>query len=75
MKLSIEHTLPCGHTLQQSAVDDGSSDNATATYDHHAGALRYWLETRIREHACELVSDKNPAGSRHIAAAIERVKE
>jgi hypothetical protein len=73
VKLTVEYRMKCGCVLKQTASDgpEGEGDHVHETHsrgmralDYHAKILRYWLEVRMRDHECSLVSPDNPAGNR-----------
>lgn len=62
-KLTVEYTLPCGHKLEHSC----SSEKPHHDWLQEAGVvLKYWLNERIRNHDCSLVSPDNPTGNREL---------
>lgn len=56
--------LPCGCNLKHSAIDRGpvAADKYGDAIRHLGAALAHWVETRSKQHQCELVSESNPAG-------------
>ncbi len=69
--LTVSVPLMCGCVLTQHIREPASykmdPTYATKFFVYAANNLHHWYRTGAKEHQCELVTPKNPTGSKRIA--------
>lgn len=63
IEMTAKATLPCGCVMRNSVAVN--LDGSVQQNDHAKQLplmLNYWIDSRVKHHRCELVSEVNPNG-------------